>query len=76
MQYNRRSSPFLRGLDPLTLLCGEALTLTGDLYAIGFGDPDDDLEETTRDDDAPNDFFTRILVGGRDCSHVKEDGTT
>ena len=60
-------------MSPLAFTSGEEVTLSGDLFAVGFGDPDD-TEDSDKDNAAP-DLFVRILVGGRGCNHTNENDT-
>ena len=54
------------------------LTLGGSLFSAAFDDPDDpeDLSASNTDrDDNRRDFYSRILVGGRGCNHMRENGS-
>lgn len=72
-QYRVRYTPFIRNLWPLALLCGETITLSGYLYAVGFDDPDNPPDPSNKETNA-RDIYIRILAGGFACSHFTEDG--
>ena len=77
LQYRvRGSTPEFRTLQPLASPSGSVLAIGGSFRATGFQDADDpkDPDSTDRDDEG-DDFFTRILVGGRGCSTMREDGS-
>ena len=62
-------------MSPYAALPGTTVRLNGTFHANGFEDPDDpeDPDSSDRDDEG-DDFFTRILIGGRACNHMREDG--
>ena len=61
-------TPFLKRIEPLASTFEETVTMAGDLFAAGFDDPDSPEEDG-------QDFYTRILIGGRVCSNFNENGT-
>lgn len=66
----------LRNLIPLASLPGSPVTLNGTFRATGFEDPNDSKDSLSTDkDNEGDDYFTRILIGGRGCNHMKEDGS-
>ena len=76
LQYRPSSSPNLMDISPLASTPGTPLTLSGTFRATGFDDSDDPKDpQSTDTDDEGDDYFTRILIGGRGCNHMKEDGT-
>ncbi len=73
MQYRLNFyTPFLRDIHPLAPLCGETITLFGDLFAVAFDDPDNVPDAENRQTNA-RDIFVRILAGGSACNHFDED---
>ncbi len=67
----------LRTLRPLASPPGSLIILGGSFRATGFQDANDPKDpQSTDQDDESDDFFTRILIGGRSCSHMREDGTS
>ncbi len=66
----------LRNILPLASLPGAPITLFGTFRATGFEDADDPKDpDSTDTDNEGDDYFTRILIGGRGCDHMREDGT-
>lgn len=79
VQYRTRfeTTPRLQTLQPLATLPNSPVTFGGSFFATGFQDADDGDDPASPDiDDESDDFFTRILIGGRSCSHMLENGTT
>lgn len=76
LQYRSAVTAYLMDISPLTSTPGAPLTLSGTFRATDFDDSDDPKDpQSTDTDDEGDDYFTRILIGGRGCNHMKEDGT-
>ena len=78
LQYHTSTTitPRLRNLSPLASLHGAPVTLEGFFRAVSFDDPEDPKDSSSTDkDNEADDHFTRILIGGRACNHMKEDGS-
>ena len=54
----------MRNIEPPAITFGDLITLRGDFYASQFNETDSD-----------EDFYTRILIGGRGCDSRTENGT-
>ena len=73
---NSLATPLLQTLRPLASPPNSPVIFGGRFLATGFQDADDSDDPNSPDrDDESDDFFTRILIGGRSCNHMKEDGT-
>ncbi len=54
------------------------ITIGGYFYSAGFddsNDPEDTSSANTDRDDNRSDSYSRILVGGRGCDHMRENGS-
>ena len=70
-------TPFITTISSYASSGNTPITLGGYLYSIGFDDPNDPETSVFNIDRdyKKKDFYSRILVGGRVCDHMRENGS-